>query len=123
MRSLRQFGALVLLLVMSVAPAMACMVPAAQMNTQERECCRMMKDQCGQIGMSASYGCCQKTPQSVQINALDTKAVAFHPVVVVAIWKTAAELLNPTTVVSEWIDRPEYLPPQSPPATISVLRI
>jgi hypothetical protein len=123
MRSLRQFGALVLLLVMSVAPAMACMVPDAQMSTQERECCRMMKDQCGQIGMSASHGCCQKTPQSIHSSALDTNAVNFHPVVVLAIWKTAAELLNPTTVVSEWIDRPEYSSPQSPPTTISILRI
>lgn len=123
MRSLRQFGALVLLLVTCVAPAMACMVPDAQMSAQERACCHMMKDQCGQMGMSASHGCCQKTPQSVQINALNAKTVTFHPVVVLAIWRTAAELLNPTTVVSEWIDRPEYSPPQSPPSTISILRI
>jgi hypothetical protein len=123
MRVFRQFGALVLLLVMSAVPAMACMVPDAQMSAQERTCCRMMKDQCGQIGMSASHGCCQKTPQSTQINALDTKAVAFHPVVVLAIWKTAAELLNPTTVIAAWIDRPEYSPPKSPPSTISILRV
>jgi len=123
MRSLRQLGALILLLVMSVAPAMACMVPDAQMSTQERECCRMMKDQCGQIGMSASHGCCQKAPQSTQINALATKTVAFHPVVVLAIWQAAAALLNPTTVVSEWLDRPEYSPPKSPPTAISILRI
>jgi hypothetical protein len=123
MKAFRQFGVLVLLLVSCLAPAMACMVPDMQMNAEERACCRMMKDQCGQVGMSASHGCCQKTPQSTQINALDTKAEAFHPVVVLAIWKTAAELLNPTMVVSEWIDRPEYSPAQSPPATISILRI
>jgi hypothetical protein len=123
MRLLRQFGALVLLLVMGAAPAMACMVPDAQMSAQERACCQMMKDQCGQVGMSASHGCCQKTPQSIYVNALDTKTVTFHPVVVLAIWRAAAGLLNPTTVASEWIDRPEYSPPKSPPATISILRI
>ena len=73
MRILRQFGVLVLLLVSCLAPAMACMVPNAQMSTQERACCRMMKNQCGQMGMPASHGCCQKTPPSVHDNALDTK--------------------------------------------------
>ena len=123
MRILRQFGVLVLLLVSCLAPAMACMVPDAQMSAQERACCQMMKDQCGQVEMSASHGCCQKTPQSIHINALDTKMVTFHPVVVLVIWQTAAELLNPTTVVAEWIDRPEYSPPKSPPTAISILRI
>ena len=123
MRVLRQFGALILLLVTCVAPAMACMVPDAQMNTEERACCRMMKDQCGQMGMSASHGCCKKTPQSIHINALATKTVTFHPVVVLAVWQTAVELLNPTRVVTEWIDRPGYSPPESPPATIFILRI
>jgi len=123
MRVLRQFGALVLLLATCLVPAMACMVPDAQMSVEERACCRMMKNQCGQMNMSASHGCCQKDPQGTHTSALETKTVAFHPVVVLAIWRTAAELLNPTTVVSEWIDRPEYSPPQSPPATISILRI
>ena len=123
MRIFRQFGVLVLLLVSCLAPAMACVVSNTEMNAEERACCRMMKNQCGQMGMPASHGCCQKTPQSVQINALNAKTVTFHPVVVLAIWRTAAELLNPTTVVSEWIDRPEYSPPQSPPSTISILRI
>ncbi len=123
MRVLRQFGVLVLLLVTCMAPAMACMVPNAQMSTQERACCRMMKNQCGQMEMPASHGCCQKTPPSVQDNALDTKTVALHPVVVTAIWLTASELLNPASVAVEWVERPEYSPPKSPSATISILRI
>jgi hypothetical protein len=124
MRVFRQFGVLVLLLVSCLAPAMACMVPNAEMSTQERACCRMMKNQCGQMdNMPASHGCCQKTPASVHDNALDTKAVIFHPVVAPVIWLAAFELANPTIVVAEWIDRPEYSPPNSPPSTISILRI
>jgi hypothetical protein len=123
MRVLRQFGVLVLLLVSCLAPAMACMVPDAQMNTQERACCRMMKDQCGQMGMPASHGCCQKTPSSVRDNALDTKAVTFHPVVVAVIWLAASELVNPVSAVADWAERPDYSPPKSPPSTISILRI
>jgi hypothetical protein len=123
MRVLRQFGVLVLLLVTCLAPAMGCMVPDAQMSMQERDCCRMMKNQCGQMEMPAPHGCCQKTPMGVHTSALDTKAVVFHQVVVPVVSLTASELLNPTTVVAGWIERPEYSPPKSPPSTISILRI
>jgi hypothetical protein len=124
MRIFRQFGVLALLLVSCLAPAMACMVSSTEMNTEERACCRMMKNQCGQMdNMPASHGCCQKTPPSVHDNALDTKAVAFHPSVVYVTWLAAFELVDPTTVVIGWVERPDYSPPKSPPATISILRI
>jgi hypothetical protein len=123
MTALRQFGVLVLLLVSCVAPAMACMVPDAQMSAQERACCRMMKNQCGQMEMPASHGCCQKTPQSVYINAPDAKTVSVHPVAVTAIWLTASELVNPNAIDARWVERPEYSPPKSPPSTVSILRI
>jgi|SRR5581483_2635938 hypothetical protein len=123
MRVFRQFGALVLLLVSCLAPAMACMVPDAQMNAEERACCRMMKNQCGQMEMSAAQNCCQKTPASIHNNALDTKAVNFHPVVAPVVWLAAFELVNPNAVVSGWVKPPDYSPPKSPPATISILRI
>jgi hypothetical protein len=123
MRAFRQFGVVVLLLVSCLAPAMACMVPDAKMNTEERACCRMMKNQCGQMEMPASHGCCQKTPASVHDNALDTKAVVFHPAVVPVIWLAAFELVNPTTAAVGWVERPDYSPPKPLPATISILRI
>jgi hypothetical protein len=123
MKALRQLGVLVLLLVSGLAPAMACMVPDAQMNAEERACCRMMKNQCGQMGMPASHGCCQKTPPSVHNNALDTKAMTFHPAVVPVIWLAASELMNPDSAVTGWVEHPDYSPPKSPPATISILRI
>jgi hypothetical protein len=83
---------------------MACMVPDAQMNAQERACCRTMKNQCGQMEMPASHGCCQKTPLSVHDNALDTKTVAFHPAAVAVIRLAASELLPSTSIVAEWVD-------------------
>ena len=123
MRIFRQLGVLVLLLVSCLAPAMACMVPSTEMSTQERACCRMMKNQCGQMEMPASHGCCQKTPASVHDNALDTKTVTLHPIVASVIWLAAFELVHPTAVVTGWVERPDYSPPKSPPATISILRI
>jgi hypothetical protein len=123
MRILRQFGVLILLLVTCLAPAMACMVPNAQMSVQERACCRTMRSQCGQAAMPASHGCCQKSPASLHDNALETKTAAFHPIVVSVVWLAAFELVNPTTTVTEWIDRPDYSPPKSRPSNISILRI
>jgi hypothetical protein len=123
MRILRQLGVLVLLLVSCLAPAMACMVPNAEMSTQERACCHAMKNQCGQMEMPASHGCCQKTPASVHGNALDTKTVTLHPVVVAVVQLAAFELVNPASAVIGWVEHPDYSPPKSPPATISILRI
>src|ERR1700756_2011415 len=123
MRPLRQFGVLVLLLAPCLSPAMACMVPNAEMSIQERACCRMMKNQCGQMGMPASHGCCQKTPPSVHNNALDTKVMSFHPVVVPVIWLAASELANPKSAVTGWVEHPDCSLPKSPPSTISIPRI
>jgi hypothetical protein len=123
MKGLRQFGVLVLLLVTCLSPAMACMVPDAQMSAQERACCRTMSNQCGQTEMPASHGCCQKAPASLYDSALDTKTVAFHPVVVPVLWLAASEWVNPFTAVSAWAERPDYSPPKSPPSTVSILRI
>lgn len=123
MRLFRQFGVLVLLLVSCLAPAMACMVPNAEMSTQERACCRMMKNQCGQMEMPASQNCCQKTPPSVHDNALATQSMAFQPVIILIIWLDAPELVNPTSTIVGWVEHPDYSPPKSPPSTISILRI
>ncbi|MGC1783807.1 MAG: hypothetical protein WA708_14890 [Acidobacteriaceae bacterium] len=123
MKCLRQFGVLVLLLATSLAPTMACMVPGAQMNAQERACCRTMGNQCGQTEMPASHGCCQKAPASLYDSALDTQTVAFHPVAGAVIWLAASELVNPIAAVTSWAERPGYTLPKSPPSTVSILRI
>jgi hypothetical protein len=121
MRAARQFGIVLLLLVSYLTPAMACVVSNVQMNPEERACCRAMKNQCEQMGMSASHGCCQKAPKSAQDNALDTKAVSYHPVAV--IWLSAAEWLDLKPIVTGFVQHADYSPPQPPPSSISVLRI
>jgi hypothetical protein len=122
-RILRQFGVLVLLLVSCLAPAMACMVSNAEMNAEEQACCRMMKNQCGQMEMPSSHGCCQKTPLGVHDNALDTKTVTVHPVIAPVVWLATFRIVNPPLTVIGWAEHPEYSPPKSPPSTNSILRI
>lgn len=123
MKALRQLGIVILLLVSYLTPAMACMVSDVQMNAEERACCRAMKNQCEQMGMPASHGCCQKAPSSAHDNALDTKAVTYHPVVVLTAWVIAAQWLHQPTMIAEWLEHPDYSPPKPPPGSISVLRI
>lgn len=123
MRFIRTFGVVLLLLTSSLAPATACIVPDAQMSAEERACCAMMKNQCSQMEMPASHGCCQKTPPGMCDGALATKKFLVHPVAATVIRLTAAELLNPTDVVAGWIERTESSPPKSPPSAVSILRI
>ena len=123
MKAARQFGIVILLLVSYLTPAMACMVSDVQMNADELACCRAMKNQCEQMGMSASHGCCQKTSGSAHENALDTKAVTYHPVVVLTAWVIAIPWLHQPTMIAEWLEHPDYSPPKPPPGSISVLKI
>jgi len=123
MRALRQLGVFVLLLATSLTPAMACMVPAAQMTTEERTCCRMMNYQCGQMQMSKSSGCCQKTPPSAFDNALATRPSVLHNIAVSVVWLSASEVMNRAPSVPGWVEHTDYSPPKSPPSTISILRI
>lgn len=123
MRAFRQFGIVLLLLTSYLAPAMACMVSDVQMNAEERACCEAMHHQCEQMGMPATHSCCQKAPQGTRNDALATNAVTCHPVLVATVWLTAAESLRPTLIAAGWVEHPSYSPPQSPPASISVLRI
>ncbi|HEY4050493.1 MAG TPA: hypothetical protein VGM27_26820 [Acidobacteriaceae bacterium] len=122
MKSARQLGALVLLLLSWLGPAMACMTPEAQLTQEERACCRM-KNQCGQMEMPASHGCCQKDVQAAHHDALQTKPVDLHPDMAATTHLFIADLLNPELVSAGWVEQAELSPPQSPPSSISVLRI
>jgi hypothetical protein len=99
------------------------MVPSAAMTAQERACCRMMKNQCGQMEMPASHGCCHKNLLGVHDNVLNTTATDFHPIGAPVVRLAAFEFVNPTSVVAGWVERSDDSPPDSPPSTLSILRI
>jgi hypothetical protein len=120
-KALRQLEVLVLLAATFVSPAMACMTPGAPMTTEERACCRMMHNQCEQMGMSASHGCCQKGPRNIY--AIPTvKADSLLSVAISVVWLASPEFLNPTFATGR-VEHHDFSPPQSPPSTISILRI
>jgi hypothetical protein len=120
---LRQFGAVLLLFVSFVAPAMACMAPDAEMTTEERACCRMMKNDCGQTEMPASHDCCKKTPGTLHNSALRSDSVSFHPLIAIPVWVSSLDLFPPQDITNGWLQRPEHSPPKPPPSIISALRV
>ena len=120
---LRKFGALAMLFAALVTPTMACAVADSPMTSEERVCCQMMRNHCGDKGMPASHGCCKKIPGSLFDNALNAKAVTSHPVVVPVIWLPALQVGKPTSPFSGWVEHLDYSPPKPPPSTISILRI
>jgi hypothetical protein len=123
MKLLRQFGAVVLLVVSFLTPAMACMAADSGMTVEERACCRSMKDDCGQMEMPASHDCCRKTPGALHDSALRSDCVALHPVVAIAGWPLPLDLLPTVDKTKGWVPHVEHSPPRPPPSLISVLRV
>jgi len=106
-----------------MAPAMACATRDAQMTTEERACCRMMKSQCGQMEMPTSEDCCKKALNSDHESFLKTDKASFHSAALVAVWASSLELLAPESISNGSLHRPDHSPPKSPPAAVTILRI
>jgi hypothetical protein len=121
MKAHRKTCAALLLFCWVFIPAMVCASSGEPMTAAERACCRAMQDQCGQMAMPASHGCCQKAPLGVHTDALDTKA--FHQATVTTAWLNGPIRLNSVTVNPGRIEPSDSSPPTSPPSTVSVLRI
>jgi hypothetical protein len=93
------------------------------MTLEERACCRMMHNQCGQMEMPTSHGCCHKAPLTVYDRALARNAEAQHLDLTLVISLTPSEWLSADFSAIGWVEHHDFSPPQSPPSTISILRI
>jgi hypothetical protein len=63
-------GVSALALMLAGLPVAACVLPGAAMTSAERECCKKMAEQCGDMGMAKSHPCCQPTTTSIDFHAL-----------------------------------------------------
>lgn len=122
-KRLRQIGLLSLLVIFCIGPVMACMRADAQMSPEERACCRMMNNQCGEMGMPASHHCCQKTVQGAEQDVIQARIAALPPLAGASALQAAFTSLSPTPHAAHWFERPEHSPPESPPRSIPILRI
>ena len=98
------------------------MAPDAQMSAAERACCHIMKNECGQMRMPASHGCCQKVLPNISVVALDRKAL-IHPAGTDFVKVMATDLFNQQRLSPELNSDPSASPPGHFVPTISNLRI
>jgi hypothetical protein len=123
MKTARHLGVVILLLVSYLTPAIACVASNARMSAQQSACCRTMGEQCDYPDKPAAHGCCQATLPGSHAAVLDTKTVTFHPVFTAIVYAALSGLVTSSASATEWVDCPEYYPPDSPSASVSILRI
>jgi hypothetical protein len=72
LRLLTKLGVSALALMLAALPVAACVLPGAAMTSAERECCKKMAEQCGDMGMAKSHPCCKVTATPADFHALKT---------------------------------------------------
>ena len=77
---LSKVGLFGLAVLFAALPVMACAVPNTAMTFAERECCKKMAGQCGDMGMAKSHPCCQVTATPADFHALKTASSQLHHV-------------------------------------------
>jgi hypothetical protein len=107
-------------------PVMACAVPAAAMTPAERDCCKKMAEQCGDMGMAKSHPCCQSIATPAYFHALKTASSQLHHVRLVlfhALPLTAHA--DPYCSLAQWSSRVSctHSPPGLESLTTTILRI
>ena len=68
---MHKVGVFALTALFAALPVMACAVPNAAMTPAERECCKKMARQCGDMGMAKSHPCCQSTATPADLHAAE----------------------------------------------------
>jgi hypothetical protein len=104
------------------SPLVACMLPDAALTTEERECCKDMANQCGQMEMPASHSCCRLTVREGDY-LINARITVSHPQLIAAPLSPSADILLPANLTRIESLTQTHAPPDSPPGTVSILRI
>ncbi len=109
-----------MLLLLFGYPAMACLIPGAEMTEVERDCCKQMAQQCGSMSMPSSHSCCHK--EVIRPNSM--LGATFAQVIAPALsGAVISELPQPLVVATQFSSFEFHPPPESPPGTSSILRV
>jgi hypothetical protein len=107
-------------------PVMACLVPNAAMTAAERECCKKMAGQCGDMGRAKSHPCCQVTATPADFHALKTASSQLHHVSLVLFHALPLTAQTGACVsLAQWSSRVSctHSPPGQESLNTTVLRI
>jgi hypothetical protein len=78
LKLLLKVGVSALALMLAALPLAACVLPGAEMTPAERECCKNMAEQCGDMGMANSHPCCKPTGSPTDLRALKASSSQDH---------------------------------------------
>src|SRR2546426_12663234 len=119
-------GVSALALILAALPVAACVLPGAAMTSAERECCREISEQCGDMGMANSHSCCKVSATPADFHALKTASSQLDhvsPVLFHALPRTAQT--DVYFSLAQWSSRVSctHSPPGLESLTTTVLRI
>jgi hypothetical protein len=123
---MRRVGVFVLAALFAALPVMACTVPNAAMTSAERECCKKMAEQCGDMGMTKSHPCCQVTATSAYFHALKTPSSQLHLVsLLLSHTLPVTSQADVYCLLAQWSSRVSctHSPPGLGSTTTTILRI
>lgn len=119
-------GAHALALLLFVAPVlMVCLVPTATLTAAERECCKQMAGQCHKAGMDGSHSCCERSASPEDLSFVKAKPSQVAPELgmIALLAPAGAQAVLIAAFPAFDFFSAIHSPPESPPASISVLRI
>ena len=122
-RSTGKLAVLALVMSLWASPLMACMLPDALLTVEERECCKQMADDCGQMDMPSSHSCCKVVVRQADSYLVNSRFPTVHSVVGLTLFVTTTENSLPLSPEQANTGFVGHSPPVSPPETISILRI
>src|ERR1700740_1230814 len=126
LRLVQKVAIFALAVLFAALPVMACVVPNAAMTAAERECCKKMAGQCGDIGMAKSHPCCQVTATPADFHALKTASSQLHHVSLVLLHALRPNAQTDAYVsLAQWSSRVSctHSPPGVESLNTTILRI
>jgi hypothetical protein len=121
-----RIGVLALTVLFAAMPVLACVMPNSAMTAAERECCRKMAGQCGDMGMAKSHPCCQQTSTSSDFDALKTASPRDHHFGLIVLHALTLPFeVSSNSSLAQWSSKTFYShgPPGPAPAFQTILRI
>jgi hypothetical protein len=122
LRPIAKLASAFLLAWLFAAPAMACLLPIAQLTPEEKACCRNMGGMCDDMAKNTSHSCCAKvqahSPSFVIARGVSSHVRVFSAIPLSFPHATATTLTGaPESMPAEYGYPPGHSPPTLPELT------
>jgi hypothetical protein len=124
MRCLRKAVALGLALWLAPAAMALCLLPLVELTVAEQECCQQMGPDCGQSRMPDSHSCCETKAPTATVALAAAESFSVAPPAELGGTVMANAMASPADLAPlHGIFLAIHSPPESPPGSLTILRI